>query len=374
VLCLLLATVAGCHRNSVLSDPETLKHYGVSVSDRETLVLQASNWEQSEPAAPGTPQGDLMIAEYIFRDQEYAMAAKAFAEVAEKHKDTPAVHERATFMKAESEFEQGLYAEARDSYEEFRKAYPGSKLSAQTNERLFAISDAWLEDARKDVRRGRPSSINRFVNFEPDRKPLFDLDGHAIETLKNVREHDPNGPLADDSLMISAGYHFTMGNYREAENATDQLIHSYPHSEHQAEAHLLNAEAKIHSYKGASYDGHKLEEARRTLRAAATQFPDKLEPQRQRIFRELEEIRQEQAKAQFEVAEWYRRMGDLKPKESQKLYRAARLYYQYVQRGFPATKWADRAGERLAELPQPSSAVQEPAEETQEKPQWWKFW
>jgi outer membrane protein assembly factor BamD (BamD/ComL family) len=374
VLFLLLAAVTGCHHQSILSDPETLKHYGVSVSDRETLVLQAANWEKPEPAAPGTPQGDLQIAEYIFRDQEYAKAATAFEEVADKHKDTPPVHERALFMKAESEFEQGLYAEARDSYEEFRKAYPGSRFVPLAMERLFAISDTWLEDARQDVRRGRPSTINRFFNFEPDRKPLFDVDGHAIETLRNVREYDPNGPLADDSLMMAAGYHFTMGDYREAEHATDQLIHSYPHSEHQAQAHLMNAEAKIQSYKGASYDGHKLEEARRTLRAAATQFPDKLEPQRQRIFRELEEIRQEQAKAQFEVAEWYRRMGDLKPKESDKLYRAARVYYIYVQKSFPGTKWANRAEERIAELPAASPADPQSEQETAAKPSRWKFW
>jgi outer membrane protein assembly factor BamD (BamD/ComL family) len=375
VLCLVAAAITGCRQHrSILSDPETLKHYGVSVSDHETLVLQASNWEKPEPAAPGTPQGDLQIAEYIFRDQEYAKAAQAFTEVAEKHKDTPPVHERALFMKAESEYEQGLYADARDSYEEFRKAYPGSRLVPQAMERLFAISDTWLEDARKDVRRGRPSTIHRFFNFEPERKPLFDIDGHAIETLKYVRDNDPNGPLADDSLMMSAGYYFTMGDYREAENATDQLIHSYPHSEHQAEAHLMNAEAKIQSYKGASYDGHKLEEARRTLRAAATQFPDQLEPQRQRIIREMEEIRQEQAKAQFEVAEWYRHMGDLKPKESDKLYRAARLYYNYVQRSFPGTKWADRAAERAAELPQSSPPEPQTAQETDRKSSRWKFW
>src|SRR5262245_66669562 len=119
-----------------------------------------------------------------------------------------------------------------------------------------------------------------------------------------------------------------MGDFGAAEHATDQLIHSYPHSEFQAKAHLLNAEAKIQSYKGASYDGHKLEEARRTLRAAATQFPDKLEPQRQRIVRELEEIRHEQAKAQFETAEWDRRIGERAPEGTDKRARYSRLQDQ----------------------------------------------
>jgi outer membrane protein assembly factor BamD (BamD/ComL family) len=369
-----MALFTGCQHGSVLSDPEVLKHYGGTVADSETLVLQASTWEKPEPAEPGSPQGDLQIAEYLFRDQSYAKAAKAFAEVAEKHKKVPAVHERAIFMKAESEYEQGLYNEAKDSYEEFRKAYPGSRLVPLAMQRLFAISDTWLEDARRDVRRGRPSTVHRFFNFEPNRKPLFDIDGHAVKTLEYVRDNDPNGPLADDSLMMAAGYHFTMGDFQEAENATDQLIHSYPHSEHQAQAHLLNAEAKIQAYKGANYDGHKLEEARRTLRAAATQFPSELDDDRQRIIRELEEIRQEQAKAQFEIAEWYRRMGDLKPKESEKLYRAARVYYNYVQKSYPATKWADRSAERLKDLPASRPAGEQVADEQTAKSNWWKFW
>ena len=348
---LLLAVSSGCHHKSLLTDPEILRQTAASSTDKETLVLQATNWEKPQPVEPGTPQGDLYIAEALFRSEDYAKAAKAFEEVADKHKDAAEVHDRALFMKAESEYKLGHYVEARDSFQEFRKAYPGSRYASSAMQYLFAISDTWLEDARKDVRHGKPSSIHRFLNFDPDRKPYFDLDGHAIETLKYVPENDPNGPLADDSLMMAAGYHFTMGDYTEAANLTDQVIHSYPHSEFQAQAHLMNAEAKIHSYKGHNYDSRKLEEARRTLRSAVAQFPDQTESDRQRVFRELEEIRQEQAKAQFEIAEWYHRMAGRTPKMAETYYRSARLYYQYVQKNFPGTKWADRAGEELREIP-----------------------
>lgn len=349
---LLLFVSSGCHHKSLLTDPDILRQTAASGTDKETLVLQAANWEKPQPAEPGTPNGDLQIAEALFRAEDYAKAARAFEEVADKHKDVAEVHERALFMKAESEYQLGQYAKARDSFEEFRKAYPGSRHVSSAMQHLFAISDTWLEDARKDVRHGKPSTVHRFLNFEPERKPIFDIDGHAIETLKYVRENDPNGPLADDSLMMAAGYHFTMGDYTEAADLTDQLIHNYPHSEFQAQAHLMNAEAKIHSYKGHSYDGRKLEEARRTLKSTVAQFPDQTESDRQRVFRELEEIRQEQAKAQFEVAEWYHQMGNRSPKLADTYYRSARLYYQYVQKNFPGTKWSDRAGEQLGEIPE----------------------
>jgi outer membrane protein assembly factor BamD (BamD/ComL family) len=376
VCVLLLALSSGCYHKSLLTDPKILQQTAASSTEKETLVLQAANWEKPQPVEPGTPQGDLYIGEALFRAEDYAKAARAFEEVADKHTEVADVHERALFMKAESEYQLGHYSDARDSFQEFRKAYPGSRHVSSAMQHLFAISDAWLDDARKDVRHGNPSSANRFLNFDPDRKPIFDIDGHAIETLKYVHENDPNGPLADDSLMMAAGYHFTMGDYTEAANLTDQLIHNYPHSEFQAQAHLMNAESKINSYKGHSYDSRKLEEARRTLRSAVAQFPNQTESDRQRVMRELEEIRQEQAKAQFEIAEWYHRMARRTPKMADTYNRSARLYYQYVQKNFPGTKWADRATEQLAEIPDvppPQPKIESSSAKDSDEPKRWSI-
>ncbi len=347
----LVLGLAGCHQKSILSDPAVIKHAADAGPEYETLVMQAGNWEKPATPAPGTPDGDLHIAESLFRAEDYSKAAKAYEEVAEKHKDSVAVHERALFMKAEAEYQQNAFRDAYDDFQLFVKAYPGSRHHSAAMQRVFAIADYWLEDARRDVRLGKPSSIRRFLHFDTDKKPLFDEDGHAVHALEYVRERDPNGPLADDSLMIAAGYEFSTGNFKEADLLLDRLVHDYPHSEHQARAHLLSAEAKLQSYKGTAYDNRKLEEARRTLRSAMAQFPDELEPERQRILHELDEIRQEQAKSQYEVGEWYQRRGDRSTKDADKMYGAARYYYQYVQKGFPGTKWADRAAERLAQLP-----------------------
>jgi outer membrane assembly lipoprotein YfiO len=340
---LALAAPTGCQHKSLLTDPH-VRHDVSADAGYETLVLQAGSWQKTEPPTPGTPQGDLHIAEALFQAEDYKRAAKAFEEVADKHKNNTEVHEKALFMKAESEYQQRNYVKARDSFEQLIKTYPGSPHLAQASQRVFDIANYWLEDARRDVRKGHAASFpRRFFQFEPDRKPLFDIDGHAIQSLEYERNHDPNGPLADDSLMMTAGYHYTMGDYREADLFYDQLIHNYPRSEFQPQAHLLSAESKLHSYKGSQYDGRKMEEARRTFQAALSQYPQELEPDRQRIYRELDEIRNEQAKSQFEIGEWYRRMG--RPP-------AARIYYLWVQKNFSGTKWGDRALERLNQLDQ----------------------
>ncbi len=336
--------LAGCHHRSVLSDPEVLRAAAIDSDDSQGLVLQAGKWEKVPKPEPGTPQGDYQIAEALYRAEDYPKAERAFEEVADKHKKDPEIHEKALFMRAESQFQQGHYTGARDSYGELLKTYPGSPHLSAAVQRLFVIADGWLDDARADVRRGHTSSFpHRFFQFDPEHKPLFDIDGHAIKELSNIRERDPNGPLADDTLMMTAGYHYSMGDYRDADTYYDQLIHNYPRSEYQPQAHVLSAEAKLQAYKGASYEGRQLEEAKRILQAALNQYPNELEAERQRIYQKLDAIRQEQAKSQFEIGEWYRRMGHPL---------SARVYYQYVvsQKDFAGTKWAERAGERLAEL------------------------
>jgi outer membrane protein assembly factor BamD (BamD/ComL family) len=363
-----LALAPGCWHKSVLRDPKVLEQ-AATATEREALVLRAGNWEKQQAPEPGTAQGDLHVAQALFRAEDYPKAAKAFEEVAENHKGNAEVHEQALYMKAEANFQQGKYVDARDGYEELLKTYPGSRHRGDAARRMFQIADIWLEEAREDMRRGSRSSLGRFVHFEPDRKPLFDQDGHAIKNLENVRQHDPNGPLADDSLMVAAGYHFSMGDYQEAALLSDQLIHNYPRSEHQAQAHLLNAQSKLHAYKGAAYDPRSLEEARRTLRSALNLFPNELESERQRIYRELDEIRNSQAKTQFEIAEWYRTHGHPK---------SARLYYRWIlqQKDFAGTKWAERAQQRLAELdqtPATTDAAHEPAAETPKRPSLFRF-
>jgi len=335
-------SATGCHHRSLLSDPEVLARAADDSGDYETLVLQAGEWEKPDTPAAGTAAGDLHIAESLYRAEDYARAAEAFEEVADKHKDVAAVHDRALFMRAESQYQLGLYASARDSYQEFTKTYPGSKHVSVAMQRLFAIADSWLEDARYDVRRGEPGAFpGRFINLQPRRKPIFDIDGHAVQALDYVRDRDPNGPLADDALMMAAGYHFSTGDYRTAEQLSQRLLETYPRSEHQARAHLLAAESKIQSYKGPAYEGRKLEEAGRILQAGLTQFPDELEADRQQVYHKLDAIRHERAKAQFEVAAWYERVG--KPN-------SARVYYQLVMKNFAGTKWSERAAERLAAL------------------------
>ncbi|MBI3465436.1 MAG: tetratricopeptide repeat protein, partial [Planctomycetes bacterium] len=214
-LLLALTAAAGCQHKSLLTNPDVITRSSANAG-YEKLVLQAGSWQKAETPPPGTPQGDLHIAETFFQAEDYKSAAKAFEEVADKHKNNTEVHEKALFMKGESEYQQHNYVGARDTFEQLIKTYPGSPHLAQATQRIFDIGNLWFEDARRDLRRGQPHSFpRRFFVFDPGHKPLFDIDGHAEKSLEYVCEHDPNGPLADDSLMMRAGYHYNLGDYRE---------------------------------------------------------------------------------------------------------------------------------------------------------------
>jgi len=342
LLCVSVLLISGCLRRSVLTDPEVLELAAAEGGKPQVMVLRAGHWEPGKQPEPGTPEGDLYIAETLFRAEKYEQAERAFDEVAELHADVREVHERALFMKGESQFQQGKYARARDTYEKLLEKYPGGKYAEPALQRLFAIADRWLDEAREDLSRGETEVWpDRLINLEPGRKPIFDLDGNAIRVLDYIREREPYGPLADDSLMMSAGYMFSTGKYDEADLYFDQLIREYPDSPYQAKAHVLSAEAKLHGYQGSRYDAEKLEQAERILQAALRQFPDRLQAERQRVYRKLEAIRSERARREYEVGEWYERMG--KPK-------SAMYYYQWVIRHFPDSKWARKAARRLERL------------------------
>ncbi len=332
----------GCLRRSILSDRDVLAKVSAAAQSPEVLVLRAGHWEQGKSPGPGTPEGDLHIAETLYRQEQFAEAEQAFEEVAELHADTPEVHERAMFMRAEACFQQGKFARARDCYEELVEKYPGGKYVEPALRRLFAIADVWLDEAREEISRGEANPFpDRFVNFEFGRKPVFDLDGNAVRVLDYIRQQEPNGPLADDSLIMSAGYLFGTGKYEEAELYLDQLIREYPDSEYQPKAHLLSAEAKLLAYQGAPYDAAKLEQSERILQAALRQFPDRLQAERQRIYGKLESMRDERARREYKIGEWYERLGK---------HTSAVFYYQWVLKHFPDSKWGRKAARRLAEI------------------------
>ncbi len=300
--------------------------------------LRNGRWVRRESVRPMPPA--LRRAEALIQEQRYDEAISLLDDTIDADDETPgAVHRYGLFLLAEAYYWKGDLVAARTHYEKLLDRYPGTEEALTAATRLYQIGTRWLDAAANDDT--QPAGMLRRIAFwrQSDR-PWIDADGHAIKVLEYIQEHDPGNPLADDAILAIANYQFRRGNFEQAAFYYDLLIQGYPKSEHLAHAYLRAAEARLALYDGAEYNAKPLEEARRLLQTAATQFPE-LADQRPRIYEMLHRIEERQAERDFQVARFYERIG--RPD-------AARVYYQLVIRDYPKTSWAQRARQRLEEL------------------------
>jgi len=313
---------------------------GTPLANSSTLheyELRDGKWVRRQSAPVLTPE--LQEAEGLLQRQRYADAIDVLERSIDvDQEELSDTHRYGLFLLAEAYYWQGNLTAARTFYEKLLDRYPGTDEALTAATRLYQIGTRWLDAARTSDSSSGPFRLLSWWRTKD--RPLLDTDGHAIKVLEYIQEHDPGNPLADDAILAVANYQFRRGNYEQAAFYYDLLIQGYPKSEHLALAYLRAAEARLALYDGAEYNARPLEEARRLLQAAATQFPE-LEKDRPRIYEMLHRIEERQAERDFKVARFYERIG--RPD-------AARVYYQLVIRDHPRTTWAQRARARLEEI------------------------
>ncbi len=300
--------------------------------------LRDGRWVRTERTRTIPPA--LQQAESLIQQQRYDEAIEQLEDIVDTDAEAPSDIQRyGLFLLGEAHYWQGKLTAARTYYEKLLDKYPGTDEALTAATRLYQIGTRWL-DAATSSANGTKSWLQQIAFWRDRDAPLIDADGHAIKVLEYIQEHDPGNPLADDAILAVANYQFRQGNFQQAVFYYDLLIQGYPKSEHLAHAYLRAAEARLALYDGAEYNAKPLEEARRLLQTAATQFPE-LADQRPRIYEMLQRIEERQAERDFQVARFYERIG--RPD-------AARVYYQLVIRDHPKTSWAERARERLEEI------------------------
>jgi len=270
----------------------------------------------------------------LFREKKYKEAAEKFATAAARWPDSP-LEEDALFLQGESEFFADLYAKAHDTYGGLLKKYGNTRHLDTVAAREFAIGRYW--EQKYSVQPTWPIA----PNVTDSTRPLFDTFGYAVQAYERVRQYDPTGPLADDSLMALANAYFRRGRYEEAAYNYDLLRREYPNSEHQMNAHLLGLQAKMRIYQGTLYDGTPLKESAELSTQILRQYGAKLGEERERVARTHAQIVEEMANREFARGEYYRQ---------RKYYGAARIYYQSVIDEYPGTEKAEEAKARLEEL------------------------
>lgn len=285
--------------------------------------------------------------EALFREQDYAAAAKKFRAAAARWPDSK-LEQDALFYLAESEFFDKQYPEAVDAYDRLLERYPNSPHLDKVVRRQFDIARYWEKYHQYDP--AWPTTPNLF----DETRPLFDTLGRSLRTYENIRLNDPTGPLADDSIMAAANSYFLRGRYNDADYQYELLRNEYPRSEHQFEAHILGLQCKLRMYQGENYDAAPLTDAKKLVKQLKSQFAGELSPEERERLADVEaQLNLKFAERDYRMAKFY---------DDTEHYGSAKFYYAQLLRKYPGTPLAEEARERYLaiadEADHPESRVQ----------------
>jgi len=265
---------------------------------------------------------------------EFLKAAKQFDKAGKAHPRS-AIAQDAQFMEAESLFFADHLTRAEKAYSTLQKEFPNSRHNDRAAARQFAIAQYWIETEISGDNKIMP------VNFVDRKRPWFDVDGHGIRVLDQIRFDDPTGKLADDATMAAALEHFRQKHYVEADEFLTDLRETFTDSEHLFNAHMLGIRCKMESYAGPKYSRLVLDEASTLIQQTRNRFPDKMrEPEVRDV------IAKASAEVDFRKAERLAIRANYREKRGE--YGAARQYYQELLVDYDKTPFAETARTRLA--------------------------
>lgn len=325
-------------------------------------VMQASIWKRDRDSAfiePALGAAEYKQANDKFKAGEFKAAEKEFKAIVKKYKNDP-IKEDAQFMVAECQYARKRYAWAQDSYDQLLIDFPSTRHLDQTTKRLFTIARYWLQEPsfvtgndvqqvnlekpgvdEPEIRSDGAKRKTRWAlipNLFDRSRPVFDTENRALEALKSIWLHDPTGPLADDSLMLTASHYLKKGRYMDADRTFSLIRDEYPQSQHLEDAFRLGTHVKLMSYQGPAYDSTVLNDAGDLKETTIRLFP---KAQRARLKEELKKIEQAKVKRDWETVEYWMRRG--KPK-------SAAVYCNLLIEKYPTSSYANKARELLAEL------------------------
>ena len=179
----------------------------------------------------------------LFNAKKYKEAGAKFATAADRWPDSP-LEEDALFLQGESEFFSDQYPKAHDTFGGLLKKYSNTRHLDTVMRREFAIGLYW-----EQLYTAKPTWPVT-PNVTEKSRPMFDTFGYAVQAYERIRMYDPQGPLADDSLMALGNAYFGRGQWGDAAYNYDLLCKEYPNSEHQLNAHLFGLQANMRAVSG----------------------------------------------------------------------------------------------------------------------------
>lgn len=318
------------------------------------MVIKAGHIEES-PAASYKGASTMAEAEEAFAAENFSRARKLFGKVADDTSNPALVAEKARYHEAECRRLLKEYTDAMSTYNKLLNDFQYGVYRERAVGQMFMIADYWLEDTRAQMDAEAEKSEGKrffvpwnFVHFNKS-KPLFDEEGHALKALENVYFNDPTGPYAEKALFLAGYVHFHRGNYKEADQMLSQMLEvgdrNPPKNDEirklRERAYELAILSKNNATGGPAYDGRKAAEALQLIQRAKMTEPELANNRGDFLDNQMKMIRYQQAEKDYEIAEFYRRIGKAP---------AAWFYYELVRRRYNGTEFHDKAVARMTEI------------------------
>jgi len=231
---------------------------------------------------------------------------------------------------AEAQYYIGLCMEALDkpydaylAYQKVVDKYPYSERRDSVIERQFKIGELYLEGKKE----------HKFLGID------IALQDPAITIFDKIVVNSPYGRLADLAQYKLGLAYMKRGYFNDAKKAFEKLLEEYPDSEWADKATFQIATCSSAASLGSSYDQTNTEEAVKKFEDFIEENPDA--PIVKDALKNLQELREKEAKASFETARFY---------ETQRAYESARIYYSDILNNYANTSWASKAQARLEAL------------------------
>lgn len=300
------------------------------------LVKGPGGWSVPKVAPNPEADAELEAAKKLFQQGNLVEAEKQFGKLAKQYKGKP-WGETGQFYMAECLFQRGRYVWAHDAYEKLFADYPNSIYLEKLVKREYQIAQIWLALDDPNAKNRQP--IPWYGRFDGSR-PVLDTGGYAQSALDHVRQHMPEGELADDAAIQVADRLHRLGDYEGAAVAYSEVITLHPKSPFVQRAYQSSIDSEVKGYVGPEYDGAGLDKARELIKQSMNLFPDRPEGN-EKLYHTLDLVNDATAERMYGIGDYYKRIGNIA---------SAEYYFGMLPQKWPQSPWTVKAKTQLAAL------------------------
>jgi outer membrane assembly lipoprotein YfiO len=313
-----------------------------STQPSRTFEFREGHWpEISAPAAPTTtlaatqPASDptLDLIESLIEQGHFADARKRCVIWLLANKTSP-LRDRGLFLEADALYGYGNRIKAFFYLDELMDEYPESSLFYKALEKQYQIADGYLNGYKR-----------RLLYI-----PILGAEEEAVEMLYRIQRRSPGSPLAEKSLLRTADFYYSNGDFDLAADAYAAYLRSYPRSNILPRVRLRQAFSNLAQFRGLRFDATPVIDARIQLVSFMNDYPQVARDEA--IPQVLQRIDKTFARKLFGVADFYARTHEPG---------AAVYTYRFLVATYPELPEATEAKERLKQMPQWALDQPEPA-------------